>query len=348
MGLQIGELVPKKEIKIEDLKGKIIAVDAFNTLYQFLANIRQPDGTPLQDSKGRVTSHLSGLFYRTTNLMTRGLKLVYVFDGIPSKLKEKTKEIREARKQEAKQKYEEAKAKGEKEEMFKYSRQTLRLNDEMIDESKELLEALGLPVVQAPGEGEAQCSYMAKNRDAYAVSSQDYDSLLFGAPILIQSLTLARKRRLASGALIPVMPEMIELDEVLNSLQITHEQLICLGILVGTDFNPSGVRSIGPKRALQLVQIYKQPVLLFNALGKLVEEGKIPEPDFDWPDIFELFKKPDVTKNYKIKFKNINEKKVRELLCKEHDFSTERVDSALNKIREKKKELSQKGLKEWF
>jgi len=344
MGLQIGELVPKKEIKIEDLKGKIIAVDAFNTLYQFLANIRQPDGTPLMDKQGRVTSHLSGLFYRTTNLMNKGLKLVYVFDGIPSKMKEKTKEIREARKQEAKQRYEEARAKGEKEEMFKYSRQNLRLNEEMIDEAKDLLEALGIPVVQAPSEGEAQCSYMAKNRDAFAVSSQDYDSLLFGAPILIQNLSLARKRRLASGALIPVMPEMIELDEVLNSLQITHEQLICLGILVGTDFNPSGVRGIGPKRALQLVQIYKQPVLLFDALQKLVQEGKIPEPNFDWPDIFEIFKKPDITKDYKIKFKDVNEKKVKELLCKEHDFSSERVESALNKLHEHKKERSQKGL----
>ena len=316
MGLQIGELVPKKEIKIEDLKGKIIAVDAFNTLYQFLANIRQPDGTPLQDSKGHVTSHLSGLFYRTTNLMNRGLKLVYVFDGIPSKLKERTKEIRTARKEEAKQKYEEAKARGSEEEMFKYSRQNIRLNDEMIQESKDLLEALGIPVVQAPGEGEAQCSYIARQGDAYAVSSQDYDSLLFGAPRLIQNLTLARKRRLASGAFIPVMPEMIELQDVINTLQITHEQLICLGILVGTDFNPSGVRSIGPKRALQLVQVYKQPVLLFDALGKLVQEGKVPEPDFDWPDIFELFKKPDVTKDYKIKFHDINEKKVKELLCK--------------------------------
>lgn len=347
MGLQISEIVPKKEIKLEDLKGKIIAVDAFNTIYQFLANIRQPDGTPLMDSKRRVTSHLSGLFYRTTNLMTKGLKLVYVFDGKPHALKGETVSERIAKKEEAKERYEEAKALGRTAEMFKYSRQALHLTDEMVVESKELLKALGLPVVQAPSEGEAQCSYMAKKHDAYAVASQDYDSLAFGAPRLIQNVTLARKRKLASGAYVPIMPEMIELDNVLNSLQINHEQLICLGILVGTDFNPGGVKGIGPKRALQLVQQYKVPALLFNALNKLVEEGKIPEPDFNWQDIFELFKKPDVTTDYKIEFKKVDERAVKNLLCKEHDFSEERVASALEKIHEHKEKASQKGLSDF-
>lgn len=347
MGLQIGEIVPKKEIAIENLKGKIIAVDAFNTLYQFLANIRQPDGTPLMDSKKRVTSHLSGLFYRTTNLMSKGLKLVYVFDGKPHTLKGETVLGRMARKEEAKSKYEDAKARGSEEEMFKYSRQALHLTEEMIEESKELLKALGLSVVQAPSEGEAQCSYMAKKHEAYAVASQDYDSLAFGAPRLVQNLTLAKKRKLTSGAYVPIMPELIELSNVLNALQINHEQLICLGILVGTDFNPRGVKGIGPKRALQLVQQYKSPALLFNSLRKLVEEGKIPEPEFNWQDIFELFKKPDVTTDYKIEFKKIDEKSVKKLLCKEHDFSEERVTSALEKIYEHKEKASQKGLNDF-
>jgi len=347
MGLQIGEIVPKKEIKLEDLKGKIIAVDAFNALYQFLANIRQPDGTPLMDHKRRITSHLSGLFYRTTNLMTKGLKLVYVFDGKPPELKAGTVSQRIARKEEARAKYEEAMTRGEKEEMFKYSRQALHLTDEMIEESKELLKALGLSVVQAPSEGEAQCAFMAKKHDAYAVASQDYDALAFGAPRLIQNLTLAKKRRLASGAFVSVMPELIELDNVFNVLQINHEQLICLAILVGTDFNPGGIKGIGPKKALQLVQQYKVPSLLFNAINKLVQEGKVPEPEFEWHEIFELFKKPDVTTNYKIEFKKVDEKAVKRILCKEHDFSEERVDSALEKIYESKEKASQKGLSDF-
>ena len=83
MGLQVGEIVPRKAIEFSNLKNKVLAVDASNIIYQFLSTIRQPDGTPLKDKKGRITSHLSGLFYRNINLMQEGLKLVYVLMGKP-------------------------------------------------------------------------------------------------------------------------------------------------------------------------------------------------------------------------------------------------------------------------
>ncbi len=195
MGLQIGDIVPRKAISLQELKGKTICVDAFNTIYQFISTIRQPDGTPLMDKKGNITSHLSGLFYRNINLLVEGIKLVYVFDGKPPKLKQATKEKREAVKQEAKVKYEEAKAREDIEAMAKYARQLSFVTDEMIAESKQLLEAMGIAVVQAPSEGEAQAAYMVKTKPSefYAVASQDYDCLLFGAPRLVQNLTLARK-----------------------------------------------------------------------------------------------------------------------------------------------------------
>jgi len=346
MGLQIGELVPRKQIRIEDLKGKIIAVDAFNTIYQFLANIRQIDGTPLMDNKKRITSHLSGLFYRTTNLMSRGLKLVYVFDGKPPELKKETNKERFERKKEAEERYNEAKKEGKTDDMFKYSRQNVRLTDEIIEESKKLIRALGLPVVQAPGEGEAQAALIAKN-EAYAVASQDYDSLLFGCNKLIQNLTLAKKRKISSGAYVPVEPEIIDLENVLNSLQISHEQLICLGILAGTDFNPGGVKGIGPKKALVIVQKYKQPYLIFQAVEKqLLQEGK--ELEFNWQEIFELFKRPNVNREYRLDFNDFNENEIKELLCEQHDFSSERVVSALEKLKEAKESNKQKDLKQWF
>ncbi len=347
MGLQISELVPKKEIKFDEIRGKVIAVDAFNTLYQFLANIRQADGTPLMDKKSRITSHLSGLFYRTTNLMAKGLKLIYVFDGKPPELKAETAKAREARKYEAREKYKEAKEKGIEAEMFRFARQILYLTDEMIQESKKLLKALGIPVIQAPSEGEAQCAFITRQGDAYAVASQDYDALPFGASRLIQNLTLSKKRRTPTG-FVTIQPTLIELEKLLNTLQIDRDQLICLSILIGTDFNPKGIRGIGPKRALQLVKIYKQPVLLFRALNKLVKEGKVPEPEFEWQKIFELFKKPDITKNYKIKFQAVDKNKVKEILCKEHDFSEERVENALNKIVKYEKAAKQKNLKSFF
>lgn len=334
MGLKISEIVPKKAVSFSELKGKTLAVDAFNTIYQFLSTIRQPDGTPLMDNKKRITSHLSGLFYRNVNLLREGLKLVYVFDGQAPKLKTGTWEKREETKNKAFEKYEQAKKKEDIEEMGKYARQLATLDEEKIKESKELLEAMGIMVVQAPGEGEAQAAYLSQKKDVYACASQDYDSLLFGAPLLVQNLTMARKRKTISGY-VSIEPEVIELEKVLNSLQINLEQLICLGILVGTDYNPGGVKGIGPKKALGIVRSRKAPSLIF----KQVE----PELDFNWQEIFELFKKPDVAKGIKIKFPKFDEDKVKKILL-EHDFSEERIDSALAKLNDAKEKGKQKTL----
>ena len=344
MGLQISEIIPRKEITIESLNGKIIAVDAFNTLYQFLSNIRQPDGTPLMDSKQRITSHLSGLFYRTINLMNKGLKMIFVFDGKPPELKASTNMMRDDVKQKAEAKYSEAKEKGDEEEMLRYSKQFVRLNKEMIDESKELLEYMGVPVIQANSEGESQASYITKKGDAYAVSSQDYDSLLFGTPYLIQNLTLTKKRKLASGAFISVNPEIIDLKNVLKTLGINHEQLICLGILVGTDYNPGGVRGIGPKNAIKIVKEHKEPKKIFV----FIEKSEKYTLDFNWKDIFELFNNPDVKKNYGIRFKAMNEHKIKELLVEKHEFNEERINSALEKLSKSIESVKQKNLDRWF
>jgi len=335
MGLQIGEIIRKEEISLDDLKDKVMAIDAFNTLYQFLTTIRQPDGTPLMDSKGRITSHLSGLFYRTTSLMSKGLKPIFVFDGKAPELKEKTHEIRAAVKKEAKAKFETA---DKVEEKAKWAARISFLTDEMIEESKELIAALGLPFVQAPSEGEAQAAFLVQQGDAYAVGSQDYDSLLFGASRLVQNLTLAKTRRLPSGATIAINPQLIELEKVLNSLQLTREQLICLGILTGTDYNPGGIKGIGPKTALKIVKMHKSPALIF----KEVEKEKRLE--FDWREIFEFFKKPDVTKKYSTKFRALNEEAVKKILVKKHDFGESRIKAAIARISEQKEAKKQKRL----
>ena len=109
MGLNIRDIIPKKEIEIDDLRGKTVCVDAFNALYQFLSNIRQPDGTPLMDNNKRVTSHLSGIFYRNINLLSEGIKLIYVFDGMAPSLKAKTHKKRQESREVAEGRYETAK-----------------------------------------------------------------------------------------------------------------------------------------------------------------------------------------------------------------------------------------------
>ena len=346
MGLNISEIIPRKEIEISDLRGKLVCVDAFNALYQFLSSIRQLDGTPLMDDKKRVTSHLSGIFYRNTNLLAEGIKLVYVFDGIPPEQKIRTSRKRKESRDLAGERYEIAKDEEDIAAMKRYGSQLLRLNDEMIAESKELLEAMGIVVVQAPSEGEAEAAYLAKiKKDVFASVSQDYDSLLFAAPRLIRNLTLSKKRKTISGW-VEIKPEIIELDKVLNSLEINLNQLICLGILVGTDYNPRGIPGIGQKKALQIVKQHKQPVLIFKSIEERILS--LPEEDrFDWKEIFELFHKPNVT-NANFKFKKIDEKKIKEILVNRHDFSIERVEKQLEKLREIREEMKQKDLGKWF
>lgn len=335
MGLQIGDIVPRKETGFSDLNGKVIAVDAFNAIYQFLSSIRQLDGTPLMDSRKRVTSHLSGLFYRNIALLSEGIKLVYVFDGEYDVLKGKTREARGEARADAREKYEKARDEEDIEAMGKYARGFISLNEEMVVESKELLEAMGIAVVQAPGEGEMQCAQLVKDGEAYAVGSQDYDSLVVGGSRLIQNLTLARKRKTVSGY-VHISPEVIEYEGLLNSLGIDSDQLICLAILVGTDFNPKGVKGIGPKKALALVREKKYPVEIFRDFEERL--------DFDWKAVFEIFKKPNVLKNAKIKFPKLDPEKIRKILVDEHDFSADRVEKQLGKLKEAKGKSAQRKL----
>ncbi len=337
MGLQIGDIVPRREISFSELKGEIIAVDAYNAIYQFLSSIRQPDGTPLMDFKGRVTSHLSGLFYRNIALLSEGIKLIYVFDGVYNVLKSKTHEKRQEAKDLAAEKFRTAKDEEDIEAMGKYAKALGRLNEEMIEESKALLEAMGIAVVQAPSEGEIQAAKLVKDGEAYAVGSQDYDALVVGGKRLIQNLTLARKRKTVSG-FIYIAPEIIEYEKVLNHLGINADQFICLAILVGTDFNNGGVKGIGPKKALALVRQKKYPVTIFKEVEEIY--GNL---NFNWQDVFEIFKKPDVER-IEVEFPKLDEKRIKEILVEEHDFSEERIEKQLDKLRDIKKKSSQKTL----
>jgi len=243
MGVNLKEIVPARQIEFSELSGRTIAVDALNTVYQFLASIRQPDGTPLMDKKGNVTSHLSGLLYRSTNLIRMGIKPIYVFDGKPPDLKLNTLRARSERKQQAQEEWQKAKEEGRLGDAMKFAKRTSRLTEDMLIDCKRLLTLMGVPHIQAPAEGEAQCTRMVLAGDAWAVGSQDYDSLLFGAPILIRGLTMSGKMELG----------MIVLDDALKALGINREGLIDLAILVGTDFDP-GIHGIGPKKALKAVK----------------------------------------------------------------------------------------------
>src|SRR3989344_2054099 len=334
MGLNISQIIPKKEISIEELKNKKLAVDSSQILYQFLSSIRQPDGTPLMDSNDNITSHLMGISTRIPNLIEKDLKLAFVFDGKPPILKIKEQEQRNHRKMLAEEKLEQAREEGDEELMLRYSKQSIRLNFKMIDESKELLKAFGLPVVQAPSESEAQCSFMAEKGDVYGVVSTDFDSLLYSAPRLIKNIT-ASSRRKVRNTYVKINPEMIELNEVLDTLQISQDQLIALAIMIGTDYD-SGIKGIGPKTALKLVKQEKDFDKLFKQLN----------PDFDWKKIYATFKSMPIMKNYQLKWNEPDENKIKKILVDDHDFNEERIDRMLEKLN--KKEKNQKGLYSFF
>ena len=326
MGVDISPLFRRETISLDDLHDRIIVIDAYNVLHQFLASIRQRDGTPLKDSKGQITSHLSGLFQRTANLVEAKIKPVYSFDGQPHILKAKTLEERMKRKELAEKEYLEALKAGDLVKARSKAQQTGRLTDEMIDESKELLDALGIPYVQAPSEGEAQACHMVKKGDAYAVGSQDYDCLLVGVPVLIRNLTSSGRRKLpGKEAYAKVNIKQINLESNLKALEIKHEQLVDMAILIGTDFN-DGIHGIGPKKSLKLIKEHKK-------IEKVLEQNDFKDaPSNDTiKEIRKIFLKPDVTDDYNLKWDNVNNESVIKILHDKHQFSIDRIQQTLSK-----------------
>ena len=336
MGADIGEILEREEVELEFFSGKKIAIDAFNMLYQFLANIRQQDGTPLKDSKGRITSHLSGLLYRVSNMIEVGIKPIFVFDGKPPEFKRAEIEERQKRRMEAEEKWIEAIQAGEK-YAKKYAQATSKVDEYVVESSKTLLEYMGIPIVQAPSEGEAQAAYLVLKGDADFTVSQDYDSLLFGSKRLARNIAITGKRKLpGKNVYVEIKPEVIELEKNLKKLGITREQLIDIAILIGTDYN-EGVKGIGIKKAYKYIKTYGD---IFKALKAL--KAKIENLE----EIREFFLNPPVTDEYEIKFKEPDEEKIIEYLCEEHDFSRERVEKAVEKLKSSK--TTQMTLERWF
>lgn len=332
----IGEILEKEKVDIDYFTGRKIAVDAYNAIYQFISIIRQPDGTPLKDTEGRVTSHLSGIFYRIANMVEAGVKPVFVFDGEPPIFKRRELKERKERRNEMKKKWKEALERGEK-DVKKYAQAAESIDDYIVETSKELLECMGIPHVQAPSEGEAQAAYMCIKGDVNYTGSQDYDSLLFGSPKLARNLAITGKRKLpGKNVYVEVKPEVIDLQANLNTLDISREQLVDINLLMGTDFN-EGVKGVGAKKALKYITENGD---VFSALSAM----ELPSDNLQ--EIRDFFLDPPVGDDYSIKFRKPDETRLIEFLCEEHDFSKERVKKVAEKLKEL--EVSQMSLEDWF
>ena len=340
MGVNIKSLLIRDKTKLESFSSKVIAIDAYNAIYQFLAIIRGPEGLHLTDNSGRTTSHLTGLLYRNINFLSMGIKPVYVFDGKPPSLKTAEIERRKLGKKEATIKYEKAKASGDIESARKYAQQTTSMQDTMVKDSKYLLDLFGIPHIQASADGEATAAYLNKTGKADAVASQDFDCVLFGTKKLIRNFTNSGRRKLPNqNTYIDIEPEIISYQKNLDFLGITGKQIIDIGILIGTDFNPDGFERIGPKTALKLVKEY----------GKLEDIPQIQEQlkQINYNEIRNIFLQPNALEINKIVFKDIDYSGILDYLVNERNFSQERVRASLNRLKRGLEKRSH-TLEKWF
>ena len=340
MGSDLFDLISSKELDLRSLRNKTVTVDAFNTIYMFLTNIRGRDGSPLTNADGEPTSHLVGLYNRFTKYMEKGIDFVFVFDGESPDLKKEEQERRKKKKKKAKEKYEEAKKEEDVQNMKKYAARQAVLDQKKISESKRLIRLMGMGVVDAPSEGEAQAAHMVKKGDAYAVVTQDADSLLNGATRVIRNLSISGRRKMpGTQSYKTVKPELIELNKVLDDLDITQDQLIALALLIGTDYNYGGVKGIGPKRGIKKVRKYEDD---FQTLFE--EVGWQDHFDTSWEEVFSTIKDMEVTDDYKFETGDYDADGITKMLVEEKDFSQDRVDKKLKKLKKAREVNKQKGI----
>ena len=340
MGLDLKPLLIRDKTQLESFSNKIVAIDAYNAIYQFLAIIRGPEGLHLTDTQGRVTSHITGLFYRNINFLSLGIKPVYVFDGKPPSLKSAEIEHRKQIKKDATIKYERAVSEGNMDDARKFAQQTTSMKDGMVQDSKYLLELFGIPYIQAPSEGEATAALLTTTGKADFAASQGFDSILFGAKKLVRNFTNSGRRKLPNrNTYIEIEPEIIDYNKNLTELGITREQLVDVGILIGTDFNPDGFERIGPKTAIKMIK----------ENGRLEDVKQIQEQleQIDFNAIRKIFLEPETTNVDKIEFNEIRYDDITNYMSNERSFSRDRVNSSLNRLKKSLEKKSQ-TLEKWF
>ncbi|XP_057501410.1 flap endonuclease 1 isoform X2 [Actinidia eriantha] len=328
-----------KEQKFESYFGRKVAIDASMSIYQFLIVVGRTGTEMLTNEAGEVTSHLQGMFTRTIRLLEAGLKPVYVFDGKPPDLKSQELAKRYSKRAEATEDLNQAIESGNKEEIEKFSKRTVKVTKQHNEDCKRLLRLMGVPVVEAPSEAEAQCAALCKSGKVYAVASEDMDSLTFGAPRFLRHLMDPSSKK------IPVME--FEVSKVLEELNLTMDQFIDLCILCGCDYCDS-IRGIGSQTALKLIRQHGSIENILENINK--ERYQIPD---DWPyeGARRLFKEPLVftdDEQLEIKWSAPDEEGLLTFLVNENGFNSDRITKAIEKIKAAKNKSSQGRLESFF
>ncbi|XP_051177207.1 flap endonuclease 1-B isoform X1 [Lolium perenne] len=343
--------------RVEDYRGRVIAIDASLSIYQFLVVVGRKGTEVLTNEAGEVTrqeknnftilsahqnsrlighepmmfissfelsslnhSHLQGMLNRTVRLLEAGIKPVFVFDGEPPDLKKKELAKRSLKRDDASKDLLSAIEVGDEDSIEKLSKRTVKMTKKHNDDCKRLLGLMGVPVVEAPGEAEAQCASLCENHKAYAVASEDMDSLTFGARRFLRHVTdLSFKKS-------PVTE--FEMSKVLEELGLTMDQFIDLCILSGCDYCEN-IKGIGGQRALKLIREYG---CIEEVVPNLNKRYIVPE---DWPyqEVRALFKKPNVTTEIPdFQWTSADKEGLVNFLAFENNFSSDRVEKAVEKI----------------
>ncbi len=335
MGVKLQDLIIKKIVGYPELAGSIIAVDAPNIIMGLFNFVRKnPDGTNAElilDRTQRPISHLYGLLYRLNFFYSKNIFPIFCFDGRVSELKriitkDQLNDFRFVRKW-----YREAIESGNKNVAREIALSKEYMWQNIVFESKQLLGALGFPYIESPASAESQCAFLVKQRIAHYSNSQDYDSLMFGCPLLIQNLSKSLRRKVqGKWKYNKITPINVNLKKTLRKLEINPFQLVDLGILIGTDYF-SGIRGLGPKKSLALIKKHTQ---IENVI---IKEHDKYEFSALTPDIIkkvrQLFLFPEVNNSMdNIHWNYPNKSVVLKLLCEEHFLNKERVRNNLTKL----------------
>eukprot|EP01036_Dinobryon_divergens_P036899 gene36899-48136_t len=270
-----------KEQEMENYTGRRVAIDASMVMYQFLIAVRTsgtgggPQQAMLMNEAGEVTSHIQGIFNRTIKMMSNGIKPVYVFDGKPPQMKGGELAKRMAARAKAESELETAKEAGDTEDIEKFSKRLVKVTRQHNEDAKELLRLMGVPVITAPCEAEAQCAELAKKKKVYATATEDMDALTFRTPKLVRRLTFSQGGGGSKDKQQPILE--LDLETVLAGLELTYEQFVDLCILCGCDYC-STIKGVGPKTALKLIKQHKN---IEGVIAQMRKEKKFDIPP-DW------------------------------------------------------------------
>lgn len=324
-----------KEMDISQLLGRVIAIDASMQIYQFLVTVRH-SGNQLTDADGNTTSHLQGILHRTVHFIQSGIRPVYVFDGKPPELKGAELERRKERRAEAEQQLKMAIEAGNEEDIDKFSRRTVRMDPEQVEECKKLLTLMGIPVVQAPCEAEAECAALCRANKAFATATEDMDALAHATPILIRHLTYNKGQ---TGTII-----QIDYNQVLKESGITREEFVDFCILCGCDYCGT-IKGIGPGSAFKLIQKHK----CIEEILKNINKSKYQVPDdFDYENARRLFFEHEVETDFTFQWKKPNEAELKHFMVEEKGFNESRIDSVIRNLNKAKSGGQQTRMDSFF